>query len=211
MSTSTTARWEVLETWSGRAFVAAGVLLLSTAVLFGFETFTGVALPAWSMGLSGVAGLLAGFVGLAGLYPGLADRTPRLAHAGLGSVTVGTIAIVVFPLCQLAKTSGIGLPAPPFILLLVFMAATVLGFLLFGVACLRTGVYSSAVGVLILAIASSFLVVFAGDLALGGSPAWLNFATNGVQAVLLMAIGYVLPSEPLPGEREETQVEAVSG
>lgn len=211
MVSRTTVRWGILERWTKRAFVTAGVLLLGTAVLFGLTSFTGVDLPAWWTGLSGVVALLAAFAGLAALYPGLADRSPRLARAALGSVTVGAIAIVAFPLCQLAETSGIGLPAPPVVLLLVFMGATVLGFLLFGVACLRTGVYSNAVGVLLVAIVSSFLVLFAGDLAFGGSPAWLNFAANGVQAVFLLAIGRVLPTYPHPGEREETQVEAVSG
>lgn len=207
----TTTRWGWIERWSPTAFIAAGILFLGTAALFGLVTFTDVSHPVWLTALFGLAGLVASFVGLLGLYPGLVDRVPRLARAGLVTVAIAGIALVAFPLCLLAKTSGIVLPTLPTVFFVIAMIATILGFLLFGVASLRTCVPSRTVGFLMLATVATFIVLFVADLMYGGSPRWLDFAVSGVQAVLLLTIGYALPTGPIPTEREDPQIDIISG
>lgn len=211
MSHFVTPRWERLERWSPTAFVAAGVLFLGTAALSGLDTFTNVSPSAWLAALLAFTGLVASFVGLLGLYPGLVNRVPRLARAGLVTTAIAGVALTVLPACQLAKTTGIEPPAPPVVLFVIAMVAIILAFLLFGVASFRTGVPSRMVGLLMLAIVSTFVGLFVADLAYGGSPAWVDFAVNGVQAVLLLTVGRVLPTHPSPTEREEGQIEVVTG
>lgn len=198
-----------IERWNQTAFFAAGVLFLGTAAISGLEAFAAVSSPLWLAALLGLSGLGAGLFGLFGLYPGLANQAPRLARAGSVTVAIAGIAFVAFPLCLSAKTAGIAIPAPPIVFFVIAMSAIILGFLLFGVATLRTQVHSREVGFLLLAIVATFIVLFLADLIYGGSPRWLDFAVNGVQSGLLLTIGYALPADPT--SREEPQIDIISG
>ncbi len=211
MSYHVKAGRDVLERWSAAAFVAAGVLYLATSALFGSETITDLSHPAWVTGVLGLAALFASFIGLAGLYPQLAARVPRLARAGLLTVAVAGLGSVAFPLCLLAKTSGTVLQPLPIIMFLITIAGTMGGFLLFGIASLRTRVPSRTVGLLIVATATTFVVLFAADMVYGGSPEWVDFVMSGIQAVLLLTVGYVLPTSLIPIGSAESQTTAMSG
>lgn len=151
------------------------------------------------------------FLGLAGLFPVLSEGAPRLARAGLATVAIAGAALVAFPVCLYAKTSGVALPVPPVAGFLLAGVATTVGVLLFGVASLHTGSPSGAVGVLLVATGATFVVLFGADLLYGGAPAWVDVAVTGVQAVLLLAVGYALPSATTRAGDAVEQVDVPSG
>lgn len=203
--------WDRLEQWRAMTFIIAGLLFLTTSALTGLETFTAATHPTWLTVLFGLSGLVASFVGLAGFYPRLADRKPRLARAGIVTLAMAGVALIAFPLCQMAKTSGVNLPIPPMVMYLIAMIGTMLGFLLFGAASLHTRIPSRSVGLLMMGTVTTFIVLFAADLLYAGSPAWLDFAVNGLQAILLLTIGFVLPTSSIPTEYGEPQTDIMSG
>lgn len=205
------ARWESLERWSATAFIVAGALFLITSILFGSETITDISHPWWLTGLFGLSGLLASFTGLAGVYPQLTDRAPRVARAGVTTMVIAGIALVAFPLCQIGKTWGLDLQPLPIVVFLLAILGTIGGFLLFGIASLRTRVPSRAVGGLLLATATSFIVVFIVDMVYRGSPVWADSVMNGGQALLLLTTGYVMPTNTIPIESTESTRTTLSG
>jgi hypothetical protein len=198
--------WKRLENGRQTAFVTAGGLFLITTVLFGLEAFTPVSRPVWVTGLVGSLGLIVAFVGLVGLYPGLRDREPRLARAGIALVAAAVLGLIVFLSCLLAKMSGIPLPAPPIIAFVGAMIAIILVFVLFGAASLRSGVHSRAVGLLIFLLVATFVGGLIADLAYGGSPATVNAIMNGVLSGILLSIGYILPTDPVRDRDPEINI-----
>ncbi len=201
-------RWiELLENGRQTAFVTAGCLFLVTAVLFGLEAFTAASRPVWLTALAGSLGLLVTFVGLVGLYPGVKRQEPRLARAGIALIGVAVTGLIVFPLCLLAKMSGIPLPAPPIVAFVGAMLAIILVFVLFGAASLRSGVHSQTVGVLIFVLVGTFFGGLIADLVYGGSPAPVNVFVNGAQSAILLSIGYILPTDP--AQHQEPQINII--
>ena len=211
MSYRDKARWGVLERWSATAFAAAGVLSLATAALFGVETLMNSSYPGWVTGIFGLSALIASFIGLGGLYPRLVEQVPRLARTGITTIVIAGIALIAFPLCLFAKTSGVDLHSLPIIVFIIAMVSIIGGFSLFGIATLRAQVPSRTVGLLILATVVTYMILFVGDMVFNGSPGWLNFAMSGIQALFLLAIGYILPSSILPSESNESQIATISG
>jgi FtsH-binding integral membrane protein len=201
--------WELLENRRQTSFVSSGGLFLITAVLFGLEAFTAVSRPVWLTGLVGSLGLVVAFAGLVGLYPGLRDREPRLARAGMALVAVAVMGLIVFPLCLLAETSGIPLPAPPIVAFVGAMLAIILVFVLFGAASLRSGVHSRVVGLLLLMLVATFVGKVIADLVYGGSPAAVNGIVNGIQSGILFSISYSLPADP--AQDQDPQIKIISG
>jgi hypothetical protein len=153
-TTTGTKRWDSFERWSATAFLTAGVLWLLDTVLLGIELFAGVSI----LGTPGplnpvlyVSGVVAAIVGLLGLYPGLSGRMPRLARISAGLVVVAGAATVVL-LVWFVTVTLLNRPDPPGVLLILSILVAALGLLLFGIAGVRTGVPSRAVGLLVLAI-----------------------------------------------------------
>lgn len=203
--------WKLLERWSAAAFIAAGVLFLVTSALFGSATLTDISHPGWVTGLFGLSGLIASFIGLVGLYPQLVDRAPRIARAGVMTLVIAGIALVVFPLCQFAKTWGIDLQSLPIVVFLIAVIATISGFLLFGIASLRTRVPSRKVGFLIIGTSITFIVLLVLDMIYGGSPVWVDFIMSMIQSFLLLTLGYAMPTNTIPFESKESEIAAISG
>jgi hypothetical protein len=87
-------RWESIARWGTTAFLAAGGLLLLTALLMGLTALTGTT---WEMlpGITGFLGVILSYVGVLGLYPRVADRTPRLAGTGLALVALPVVTVFV--------------------------------------------------------------------------------------------------------------------
>ena len=81
---------------------------------------------------------------------------------------------------------------------------TLLGFLSFAVASLRTDIHSQTVGLLLLVPPAIFAVVLAGEI-VGYTPVWDDFVLASGQAISLLAIGYLLRTEDVPTEREEVE------
>lgn len=117
---------------------------------------------------------------------------------------------MAFPLCQFAKTWGIDLQALPIVVFLIAIGGTIAGFLLFGIASLQPHVPSRTGGLLILATATTFIVLFAADMIYGGSPVWVDFVLNGIQALLLLTMGYAMPASIIPLESKKSKPATIS-
>lgn len=106
-----------------------------------------------------ISGVVAAIVGLLGLYPSLGRRTPRLARISAGLAVLAGIAISVL-LVGFVTVTLLNQPDPPGALLILSILVAVLGFILFGIASVRTGVPSRTVGLLVLAIPATLVGAF---------------------------------------------------
>lgn len=99
------------------------------------------------------AGWMVALVDLLGLYPGVADRSRWLSRIGAICATIGVIVFTILSRLSLAfyvrVVEGSTQNLVPLILPGVILGG-VLSFLLFGIATLRTDVYSRAIGILLL-------------------------------------------------------------
>lgn len=157
---SVVADW--VEAWGAAAWVVAGGLWLSAAVLTGdeplAEALSGMALgdPAVLLALGGVT---VTFLGLLETYPTIAGRTPFLAQGGLAasglSAAVNPIlyAVVILSLRRPEIWALPGAAAFGQLVGFLWMAGTVvypLGTTLYAAAALRIDGYPAAVGYLFL-------------------------------------------------------------
>lgn len=190
------------------AFLSAGGLFVTTAAVFGFEATTGTNIdvaPAIVFLF-----LLVVFLGSLGLYPRLAEQDPTLANGGVVLLAL-TAAVLISALGVFALSTG-GSPRKSTVLASVMTVAigSTLTLTAFGIASLRTGSYSRAVGssLLVMAAALSFMIgatVVYGD----PTPAWVGFVVNGLFATSLGAIGYVLRTEDGRVEHAEATGDAI--
>lgn len=188
------------ERWHSTAFLIAGGLLLVFAVSDGLSAFTSMEPPGWvTIGFI-AAGLIAGHVGLLGLYPQLADHVPRQALAGAIVVTIAAIGTLGLFVAVIVNTvqPAIGLPVVPFYLVMIL--GTILAFLLFSVASLRTHIPSRTVGLILLGPPTVFILMIA---MVSTAPDWLTFLIRGLQAGAYAAVGVVLWIDSIPTDRPD--------
>lgn len=205
MESDTTTQLESLAKWSATAFLAAGVILLVDAAIVTAEIVVGIE-RANVLGQVFVgAAWTAALIGLLGLYPGLADRSRWLSRAGAVFAAIGVVVFAVLGLTSLVYYLGI--PAGEYSDVGMFfipgvLIGSVLGFISFSVAVLRTGAYSRTVGVLLLIppilVVTNILRFIAGMEAMS-----LTLAIVIGDALAMLAIGYVLRSSPEPTGRAE--------
>lgn len=207
MSNGTILPWDTLENKRATAFLVAGLLWLVDTILLGLELFAGVSV----LGTRGpvnpllyMSGLLAAIVGLLGLYPELASRSPRLARVGAGVIAVAGIVIPIL-LAWLVVGALLNQPGPAAPLGILFFVVVALGFILFGISSIWTGVPSRVAGLLLLAIPTAIFVwITAGFVVYGGAvPVWMAPTIAAVITVILLAIGTHLRTEDVPTDRSE--------
>lgn len=191
-------RWESLANWSTTAFLVGGLLMVVDAAFVAANIVTG-AEDFLLLGQAFVgAAWTAALVGLLGLYPGLADRSPLPARAGAVFAVIGVITFAVMAVAVLVYYAGI--PAGEYDAISVFfipgvLVGSVLGFVAFGVASLRTDAYSRTLGVLLLVPA----VLVAGNILrfiVGLEAVSITLGIVIGDALAMLAIGYVLQSSP---------------
>lgn len=183
-----------LEKWNSVVFLLAGVLLLTGAVVVGLQLLTGN--PDFLKNpfeLAPFVGFVIFYVGLLGLYPPLADNRLQLARL---SVLLLFVPVAVMLMFVLSVVIGFDIPyiGP------VSMGAFVmfgLGIGMFGVGSYQTRIPSRVVGLALLAFAGAWFV-FLGAAIVNGFPISqpVNFATIAVMAGSVLAIGYLLRSNP---------------
>lgn len=203
------SRLRFLERWSATAFLFAGALLIGFVVRNGIVAFgdgfsetTAAALYVAFV----VPAEVAAYVGLLGLYPRLAEHASRLAGAGAVCVGIAGVAIIGFGGGVGSALLAAGSPDPPAfaqLLWLVTIAATILGFILFGVASMRACVPSQRVGVLLLVPPATYLLMIAGVIG-GFTPDWSAFVLSGIQASAHLVIGVALRNGPVATERADS-------
>lgn len=140
--------WSSLESWSPAAFLVGGIVLLGYAALKSALLLTGITVPDIVPTTIGHFGLLVPVVALLGLYPRMREAAPRLSLAGVTSSAVsgGLNIILLLVLVQITLTMQ-GYPAIPeetplwgTVVLFLGLLTIMLGFLLTGIASLRTDV-----------------------------------------------------------------------
>lgn len=190
---------ERLEGKTSTLFLVAGALLVVFGVLNGVQAATAFE----PTGVFGPAGYTVAFVALLGLYPALAGRTPWLARAGGVGAAVGVIGWALVTVLTLLASADV--TAPPEELGAVggvAMALTglgmVAGYVLVGVACLRSAAHPRALGVLLIAPAAIFALVFAVFAPLGYGEEWGPFVAGSAQALVHLAIGFLLRRQASP-------------
>jgi len=185
--------WGSLERRRPTAFLLAGVVFVADAALLTADVAAGTGPAAFGQGLIGTA-WTAAFLGLLGFYPGLADRSrwlPRVGavFAAVGAVTMAAMAVTSFGYAA-GVPGGAFADVVGFFLLGVF-PGIVLGFGAFGVASLRTDLYSRRVGLLFLVLVLTFLFNLGTGIA-GVDPLVKVLAVVAVLALTTLAIGYLL-------------------
>lgn len=190
-------RWSALERWRSTALLIGGLLLVADAAwLAGNIAMGGGDYLTTGQFFVG-AGWTAALLGLLGIYPSLAERSRWLSRAaaactGIGVLTFGVMAVTVAAdivgVLPFAYDS-IGSAFIPGVLI-----GSVLGFILFSVAVLRTEVYSQSFGVLLLA--PPILVL--GNIlrfVLGNTSEMVTLGVVIADALVILMIGYYLRSQ----------------
>lgn len=203
-----TTRGDALEQWRATAFLIAGVLLAGVAVYKGIGAFT-----SWSVTMEvdlivGGLALIAPVVGLLGLYPRLREAAPRVSLIGIVSAVVSAGVVLAVLVWFFATTLQLGRfpvwnEAPVWTaaaLAVVFLTLS-LGFLLLGVASLRTTALSRPVSLLLVVPAVMWLGLLANVFV--RAIANLDFYVYVVNAAVVLAIGYFLRTETEPTDRAE--------
>lgn len=178
-----------LERWSSTLFLAAGGLLLVYAALNGLSAFADVSTIQRGFQL----GYVLGFLGLLGLYPSLVDRSRWLTRSGAVAATFGIVGISSITTIELIQLAGSTSRSRPFWSIVVFLTLVgfVLGYLFFGVAVLRSGRYSKAIG-LVLLIPGSIVVLMIAHIAAGYASDVTAFVISAGEAMAHLAIGATL-------------------
>lgn len=161
--TDTDRLLESLEQRRSTVFLLAGVLLLIFAANTSARTFFG---QSWQIAQSLIApaGFLAGALGLLSLIPGLASQNARIARvAGF----ISGLTAVYWLIIMMGSLGDIVGPLPrseavfPMVFFLGVYIATILVYIVVGVASLYAGVHSKIVGLLVLGPAVMFLLLMA--------------------------------------------------
>lgn len=160
--------WNSLESWSPSAFIVGGIVLLGYAALKSAMLLTEMTVPDVVPTTIGHFGLLIPAVALLGLYPHLREVAPGLSLAGVAVTGVSVVLnlVLLSVLVQLTLTMG-RYPAIPeetpvwgTLLLLLGLVTIMLGFLMMGIASLRSDVCSRSTSSLLLVPAVMWATLF---------------------------------------------------
>jgi hypothetical protein len=189
-------------------FLVVGAWFVGYAGLKTIRLVTEIAVPDVVSVTVGHLGLLVLALGLLGLYPQVRSAVPHLARAGAVTSVFSGICSVVLLVAVLHLTLSIGgYPAIPedtaqgfvspvvgVVLLLVSLLTILLGFLLFGVASLRTDAVSEPIGYLLLVPSIMWTMLFVMH-ATGVDGTLIGVIVYPPIAASVLTIGYRLRTE----------------
>lgn len=196
-----------LERWRVTAFLFGGTLMVVDAALVAATIVTGTD-RFLLLGQAFVgAGWTGALLGLLGLYSGLADRSRWLSRAGAVFAVIGVVTFSVMAVAALVYNAGI--PAGEFDAISAFfipgvLLGSVLGFVSFGVASLRTGVHTRILGLLLL-VPAVLVVTNLLRFAAGNESATVTLGIVLGDALAMLAIGYLLRNESVLAARQEVE------
>ena len=174
-------------------FLIAGVVFVADAALLAVNLSAGTEPVAFGQGLIGTA-WTAAFLGLLGFYPALSERSRWSARVGAVFAVVGAITMATMAVTSFGYATGVlggALSDVVGLFLLGVFPGIVLGFGSFGVASLRTDVYTRPVGLLFLVLVLTFLFNLGTGIA-GFNPLGKVLGVVCVLALAMLAIGYLL-------------------
>lgn len=194
---NSTGRWEWLEQWSATVFLVAGGLMVIHTMVHGLIAFTDTNYPLHHEMPFGVLGHILAFVALLGLYPRLGTRSPKLARTGAGLAVLGIVGWFVIGAQTLLADAGVPLPAWLDIFALMTIVTVILGYLVFGVAGLRTDNVTQTTALVILTPVLVMAYNLSVALTTGGTQEGQVFVAGGF-ALTHLAIGAALRFESFP-------------
>jgi len=190
-----------LERWSPTLFLVGGVVLIGFAASLAAIGLMDMSVP---RDLFAGVGFTLSFLGLIGVSAGLTDQSPSLARAGAVFAALGAVGFALTFVFGIADLVAISLPAWVEAFQLLNIVGLILGFLLVGIASLRTDAHSRPLGGLLLVPALVFAVNFGRVVVLGAwTPAWAPFILGSLQALAMLALGYLLRAEAVSQESTE--------
>ena len=205
MVTNDTKLWETLERRRSTAFLIAGLMFAVDAAIIA-AVIGPLGEQYMQLGQAFIAaGWTAGFVGLLGVFPGLADRSRRLAQAGAVLVGIGLLVFVSMGIVSLAYFSNTlsgDLDTLVTILFPGIIIGSVLGFVTFGAATLRTGVHARSVGVLFVVMGLIPVVNIIRFAILGIESNTGTLVIVVALSLVTLSIGYLLRAEGPSAGRE---------
>lgn len=207
MVEATKSRWDSLEQWRATAFLIGGVIFVADAALLASNVAAGTE-RFMTLGQAFVgAAWTAAFVGLLGMYSSLADRSRWLVRAGAVFAVIGAVTMAAMAAASLGYFTGIlsgDLSEVVMYFLPGVFVGIVLGFGSFGVASLRTALYSRSVGLLLLLLPATFLFNLGSGMA-GLESMVVVLGVVCVLALTMLAIGYLLRTGSAVTRREEVE------
>lgn len=195
MSFVGTALWESLEKRSGLAFLIGGVIFIADTAVVSIHLVNGTEPGAFGQAFVG-ASWTAAFIGLLGFYSMLSTRSYWLSRVGAVFAVIGGITMASMAVTSLGYFTGL-LAGSLSDLIMFFLPGVFLGIVLgfgsFGIACLRTDIYTRRIGLLLLILPLTFLFNLGTGVAdIGGKPKILTVVV--VLALTMLSIGYLLRS-----------------
>lgn len=180
------------------------------------KSTTEIAPHDYLLNLAGQGGFVVAFVGLLALYPRLSEHRPRLAKGGavcaaLGAVSFTAALVALGGLLGVNALAGMDLPVK-FVGLLFIPGylGGILGFILYGVVGIRTGVPSPIVGGLFLALIIlpiGQVIAFA-VFGVSLSPQFFGVGLVDIWVpTVLLLVAYILHKDPNPAGRSEPSTE----
>jgi hypothetical protein len=200
-----------LEAWSARLFLLGGVMFGISAALTLVGMATGAVEANMILGEAFIAaGWIAPLLGLLGLSHALADQSRRLVQAGSVFAVLGLVAFVFLAVASLvAFVQGLAIteiPIPIAVLLPGIIAGSLLAFVSFSVASIRSDAVPRSAGLLLLVPSAIFVTNFAilpAILGAGPNPPEVGFVITGLLTLAMLSIGYVLRTVGAPTERAQ--------
>jgi hypothetical protein len=209
---------ETFERWCPGGFVVGGLGILGTAVVGSLHVAGIVASPEWIAMGPLLLGLWFVLVGLVGLYPYVAERSPRVSLAGLGTGGIGLIAwsvsivaAIIVDITSERTFADPGTWGPP--LLAVAFILALLSFLAFGIASTRTATPSRTIGILLLVPVVAFFgqaVLLLSKILTGEVIAVLQLGLGGIIGVVLIAVGFLVQYGRKGAAGTESRVEPMT-
>jgi len=205
-----------LERRSSALLLAGGALAVVYALLFAAEAIQGIMRPGIPQGIASGPAYALAFVGLLGLYPAVVDEGRWLARIGAVCAALGAFGFGAVFAVDVAKLAGV-VPTPEPAWLGLLNLPTIIGlipgFLLFGVASLRSEAHPRPVGYFLLVPAVAFSANFVALLAVGGgelSP-WVFFVVTLGEAFGILGAGYLLRHDARVADRAAPSTDGDSG
>ncbi len=201
-------QWRWLEARSATFFLIGGALVVVYSALHGIEAATDMVLEPNPFEF----GYVLGFLGLLGLFPTLAEDSPWLARAGAVAAVLGMVALTAFTVIHLADLAGLvssdraATPAWFDVFIPLALTGFIVGYLAFGVASLRSGVHSRAVGLLLLA-PGLIVVWMLVQTAAGYAEEMVAFVVTAGEAMAHLAIGATLRTTSSATDRDDSPTE----
>lgn len=190
-----------LERWSPVLFLVAGLMMVVFATNTALRTYVGTSYPIVQE-IVAPAGFLIGVVGLLGLYPGLVDRTPRLARVALAVAVVAAANWGVIVIKNVGTNLGVlpELGALTMATGVIAFVTMLLSYGLFGIGGSRADVYQQAVRGLLVFESINFLVLIVTVFASLAIP-FVAFEIGHL--VVHLGIGFTLWTKGVPSDYAE--------